>query len=558
MSYSQQGAIFDPCRQGMVLKAQCHGSSAPSYDVEATLNDEGIAQADCSCPVGGWGTCKHVAALLLTWIYNPDAFREIEDLETSLERRNKPELIHLIRQMLQRYPGLSYLLDLPSPSEPSDHSLDPEVIRNQVFHAFASSGDRWEWRNLFETRRTLDELLNLAQQYHDHHREDHASIIFRTMLEEILEYEDILLSDESSGLGGLVNDCVQGLGNCLDVIQDKNARCDILLTLFNVYLWDIKKGGIGLGDFVPDILLDQTTPEENMLIVTWIQSTLTGIRDWGKQSLGGLLIKLQSETLNDEEFLSICRQTGRTSDLVDRLLRMERVNEAVLEASNVSDFSLIELADIFVLHEQDALADQMVRERAESSDDIRLVEWLKENAIRRGEMSDALALVTRSFLMRQSLTGYTEMKKIAFPLNEWGRLRTDTIRELTNDKAFSLLVQIHLEEQEIDLALDALEKGRGSVRNYWEMPTSLDIQVAKAAQDSRPQQSIRLYMQEVNRLIGHRGRGNYAEATQYLIIVREIHHRLGKQDEWLSLINALRQENRNLPAFRDELNKAKL
>src|SRR3972149_1347177 len=115
-SYFRQGAIFEPRRQGMTLKARCLGSSAPSYWVEVTIDDGGITEAECSCPVGAGGHCKHVAALLLTWLDSPEAFEESADLETTLEQRSKPELIALIRQMLQRYPDLEYLLDLPSPA----------------------------------------------------------------------------------------------------------------------------------------------------------------------------------------------------------------------------------------------------------------------------------------------------------------------------------------------------------------------------------------------------------------------------------------------------------
>ena len=59
-----------------------------------------IADAHCSCPVGGGGRCKHVAALLLTWQAKPETFAPVEDLAQALERRSKAELIALIQQML--------------------------------------------------------------------------------------------------------------------------------------------------------------------------------------------------------------------------------------------------------------------------------------------------------------------------------------------------------------------------------------------------------------------------------------------------------------------------
>jgi len=175
-SYFHQGAIIEPRQQGMMLKAHCLGSSAPSYRVQATLDEEGIAEANCSCPVGAGSQCKHIAALLLTWLNNPEAFEENADLETSLEQRSKPELIVLIRQMLQRYPELEYLLELPSPAAATSQAdINPKIIRHQVTQAFARSGDDWGWRDLFEAAGDQSELWSnpaYAEYYLTHLRHD--------------------------------------------------------------------------------------------------------------------------------------------------------------------------------------------------------------------------------------------------------------------------------------------------------------------------------------------------------------------------------------------------
>ena len=70
--YFRQGHILDPRRQGDTLKARCLGSRPQPYHVEVTLGPEGVVAGECSCPVGGGGRCKHTAALLLTWLHEPD------------------------------------------------------------------------------------------------------------------------------------------------------------------------------------------------------------------------------------------------------------------------------------------------------------------------------------------------------------------------------------------------------------------------------------------------------------------------------------------------------
>jgi uncharacterized Zn finger protein len=468
-SYFQQGMIIEPRRQEMTLMARCLGSSAPYYRVEITLNEDGIVEADCSCPVGAGGHCKHVAAILLTWLDSPEVFKQSTDLETELEQLSKAELIALIRQMLRRYPDLKFLLELPSPTTDSiKATFDPEIIRRQVSHAFSDSDIEWVWRDIYETARDLDDLLTLAGKYQEQGDSTNAAIIYYTVAEEILLHEDMVMSDEAGRLAGLVDECVEGLGSCLEQIHDSNVRQDILQALFNVYMWNVKVVEIGIGEGVPDLILEQATSQEKELITEWIQSELDGIRQWGQEILGGLLLDLQAEQLDDEKFLEICRQTGRLNDLVDRLLELSRVDEAVNEAAKAEDYLLPHLAELFVAHGHGSLAEQLVHARAESSSDVRLVTWLKDYAVQQGDLPKALASAEHIFWMRPSVYDYLAMKNLALPLNEWTELRIETLEKLTMNQHFVLLVGIYLEEGEIDRALEKLEQTRAAARYRWE------------------------------------------------------------------------------------------
>ncbi len=164
-AYFHQGRIVDPRRRGMTLKAKCLGTSFPSYRVEVHLSPERIESAFCSCPVGGGGYCKHVAALLLTWLEDSDAFREIEDLNTALEGRSKTELIALIHEMLRREPELEILLELPIPTgEGGQEPLDPDLIRRQAEHAFHGPDAEWGWGDLYGIARELESLQDIRIQ----------------------------------------------------------------------------------------------------------------------------------------------------------------------------------------------------------------------------------------------------------------------------------------------------------------------------------------------------------------------------------------------------------
>ena len=118
--YVRDGAIVDPVLQGMLLKAYCYGSLPEPYRVQVAFDGTGISTALCSCPVGtptyGNRGCKHIAALLLTWQEQPETLVEIDDLDIILERKDKSELIALIKQLLAKQPEVAWQLTMSPPT----------------------------------------------------------------------------------------------------------------------------------------------------------------------------------------------------------------------------------------------------------------------------------------------------------------------------------------------------------------------------------------------------------------------------------------------------------
>jgi uncharacterized Zn finger protein len=211
LRYYRQGMIFKARIRGQAVQSRCHGSRAASYQVQATLGRQQIQSADCSCPVGAGGRCKHVAALLLTWLNDPDSFQESETLEATLEKRSKAELIALIRLMLEREPDLEIFLDMPLPGTASSREpLDPEVIRKQVEHAFDNPYDDWGWADPYDVVRSLKPLFDLASQNIDQENYENAATIYQEVADIVLNYSDAIMQDENGRLGGVLRNANAG------------------------------------------------------------------------------------------------------------------------------------------------------------------------------------------------------------------------------------------------------------------------------------------------------------------------------------------------------------
>ncbi len=151
--YYLHHAIVEPILSESVLRAFCHGSGLSPYRVVVTLLPAGdksahkVVSAGCSCPRGGF--CKHLVALLLTWIHQPERFVVRSRLMGRLSEKSREELLALLDQLVQRQPDIEpmveLLIELPlatpaqgknRPGSGKERTLDPSTIQNQVDSAF--------------------------------------------------------------------------------------------------------------------------------------------------------------------------------------------------------------------------------------------------------------------------------------------------------------------------------------------------------------------------------------------------------------------------------------
>ena len=127
LSYFIRGAIQNPVRRGNMLQAECEGSAAVNYRLRVELSEARIADTWCSCPYDYGGICKHLVALLLTWVREPERFAVYDDLSEVLEAQPRETLVTLIGEMVRRDPSLYELIEQyrAQPPEPPPLLRDP-------------------------------------------------------------------------------------------------------------------------------------------------------------------------------------------------------------------------------------------------------------------------------------------------------------------------------------------------------------------------------------------------------------------------------------------------
>ncbi|MGM9320328.1 hypothetical protein [Deinococcus aquaticus] len=201
------GLSAQPDGAAITLRGSAHGQER--YSVSATLDRGQVQGAACSCPVGGDGRCKHVAALLARAVASPRDFRELPPLDAALDALDAPALRAVIRRMLSREPDLlSTLLTQP---------------RTQSQTAQVQPDGAGPTSDLPERIRVAFNLLDLPDEDHGYWENDWDGPDFSEltpMLEELRE----LVAAALTGHHAAQRSALAAIQATLDGCHDLNAQ----------------------------------------------------------------------------------------------------------------------------------------------------------------------------------------------------------------------------------------------------------------------------------------------------------------------------------------------
>lgn len=574
--YFRDKRIFDTRRAGLTLKSKCEGTRTTPYRVEVTFDDKGIADNDCSCPLGGY--CKHVVALLLTWLAKPEEFIEQQDLDTILGQCDRDELIALIKQMLRRDPDLEYLLAAISKT---GTPIDPQIYHKQVEMAYRNAGD--EWGTASEIADELLAITETADNFAERHDYVSATAIYNAIVTGVIDHHyDYRHQDEEGEIDEVITECIGGLKQCLDEVQEDSAlREQILRILFAIYRFNVEAGGIGFGEDAPDILLEDTTDEERHTIAGWVREAIAKNKqqaphfnfnsrwlgdfsfeeevvyteNFALALLGGYLLELEEDTIDDEAYLRICRETGRVADAVELLLELGRIEEAAQETQQASDYDLLSIANLFVEAGQNALVERLMQQRAWRSRDSRLLEWLNKHYKTPRGAEDKLLQVTAQFQEHPTFEGYKEVRQLATQCGRWDKMRPELHTFMKASHLREILTQVDLDENDADEIIKIMQTTGSPIVNE---TNNRIVAIVQAAEKIQPDVALNFYLRYVAYLIDNRNRYAYEEASRILIRMRSLYERLGKNDIWTRYITRLHEKHRALKALQSVLTTAGL
>lgn len=233
--YFYHEAIENAMFHGWTLSATCQGSEDTPYRVSVELTPTGIADAECSCPYDWGGDCKHIVALLLTYVHEPEEIRSLEPILTAIAEKPRATLLNIISELLKREPALvpivktyaddvteSQFGDTPTASASASTvvvSATTTVYREQIDRLF---GDGFlEQHQLHKLIEQLTELVRHAESLAQAGATEFAlSILYALIHQSILRYEDTLQGPE---LPRFVGTCTTQFVQITDTLQELTA-----------------------------------------------------------------------------------------------------------------------------------------------------------------------------------------------------------------------------------------------------------------------------------------------------------------------------------------------
>lgn len=565
-NYYHNGAIFDTVRRGNELEGRCEGSEYVPYHIRVVLDEAGkVDTAFCTCPYDWGGDCKHIVALLLAYLHEPESFEERAPIRDVLLERSKEQLVTLIHQMIARYPDLQALVDRPLPGQPGNQPVDTGPFRRelrQAVHTFGEWGDR-------TAQQTVYSVADAARRFQEAGDWRSACAIYRAIIEECLLEDHYPVDDEGEFLWAL-NSVLERLVECLDhdqIAQDDAERRAILDRLLDAYIWDINMGGYGLSDNVmPDALLAHVTQADlpairERILAAQRRKAESAYGKWAVKAYEKFLIQLDALDNTDLEItLQRLRDQGLYDLLFDKLLLVGRVEEAVAVVAEylTNPYERLQVLPLLTAAGHDDTAIRLAQETLDSQFDDRLAHWLADRYAARGDQQALFDLRLQCMRENPSEPYYAALKQAAEAVGAWESVRLEIIRQLEANEDFAVLTRVYLHDQEWDAAWDTLARKPKHSQKGWISRSRLDFEVAERSRHARPRKAIPVYMDYAQREIARRNRGSYAQAAIYLTVVRDLYRQLGEEEAWDAVISGIRDEFRRLPALQDELNKAKL
>jgi uncharacterized Zn finger protein len=270
--------------------------------------------------------------------------------------------------------------------------------------------------------------------------------------------------------------------------------------------------------------------------------------------------------------MSFDSQSWRLSNIMERLARQTGDVEAVVAVKRrdlSQPYSYLNIAQLYLDSGKPESALKWAEDGLKAfpdRTDSRLNDFLIEEYQKQGRFEEAIALTWKMFADRPSLISYQKLKAEADRGKQWAKWREQAIahirqqikqakKQTTGALAFtyqdhSLLIEILLWEEEVESAWQEAKTG-GCTKALW-------LRLADLRQQAYPEDSLSIYMNQIEPLIQATNNSAYADAVEFLKKARSLMLRLELRSQYDQFVAHLRTTYKAKRNFIGLLNREKL
>ncbi len=295
-----------------------------NYKVTITIDSEGDISCECSCPCDF--NCKHAAALLLKWLsikgehdkeLKEAKLQKKESIKDILDKKSKEELIELLTEFLNKHPELKSLV-----------KIERKEIVSKIRSLLSDFVDWDEVSDLISQLETILEGIKRNKSSWDRELLNEMEICSKLMIEGQENVHD------EGDLGLFLEDWFLLYGEIFSSLKpSKQEKGEFLQKIMEL----IQKDEYSLDGSFEKAFLGMCTSKYDIGLIKEVYKPNKpedeDYYDGQEEDYEQFYLELYDKLGMDEEYISIAKTEGFSSNLIDKLISMGHLEEALAECN---------------------------------------------------------------------------------------------------------------------------------------------------------------------------------------------------------------------------------
>ncbi len=569
-----EDAVEHVVQRGQQITAQVRGFHQPFYTVNIALSEAGVQSATCTCAYefGEW--CKHIGAVLLTCIRNPERVETLEPIETLLHALDAETLRQILIELAQQGGEIAQRIEVlartprvtPAPARDAPRFVTdfaPDVIDHSITtlgatgRAIQTLIEQQQCEQAFQTIRREMERLILPREDDGFYDMDYdAQYDAVNALGYLLAEVILSLTDSDEPLIDAIVDALNQWRYPIDESSDAFLVCALALSPRAQLLDE---------DTLLDLGMDLPTLEHDLSIADDdaddLEDLIEAMDEAGAEFSLGLdiahnLVEIKLRLLERQGRVGDYLELAQASQMHYRYAIMLALQGEVERAAEVAQkrfkdtwawFSFARALDalghtaIAVELTHPALRQLASRRRSHSYELERmsraaLAEWLTLRAESLGNHTVALEAIQIAVRENPTLSSYQMLQRLAG--DQWAQMRRKILQQIPLRGKASEVAEIYIYEGLYEAALEILIQQHALTPPY-----------AMRLVEHAPEATRQACLEEAQAIIRATQSKLYPLAAEWLAVVKRSYQVQGTLEAWNALIQQLMTENRRKSAL---------